>query len=204
MKGCILVPYRDRAEHLMQFIPHIRAYAPELDIYVIEQMDDLGFNRAKLLNIGFLETKGYDYHVSHDIDMLPIEADYSFCELPTHLAGKASQFGGKLPYNEYFGGVTLIPSEYFELINGFPNNLIGWGCEDDILYRSFIQKGVVPERKMCSFKSLSHSRDLDDAAYKRNVDLLNAGRDFTDGLSSCNYTCDHIQKDGFTLITARI
>lgn len=204
MKGCILVPYRNRTEHLAQFIPHVRAYAPDLDIYVIEQLDDLGFNRAKLLNVGFLETRQYDYHVHHDVDLLAIDADYGYCDNPTHLAGRLEQFGYKLPFNEYFGGVTLIPSEYFELVNGYSNNFIKWGAEDNSLYDSFIAKGVVSHRKMCRFKSLPHSRDMDDAAYKRNVDLLNAGRDFTDGLSSCEYQCYHVQMDGYVLIKAKI
>lgn len=68
MKGCIIVPYRDRAEHLAKFIEHYKGVLP---IYVIEQADGKPFNRAKLLNVGFLEFgRYYDYAIYHDVDML--------------------------------------------------------------------------------------------------------------------------------------
>lgn len=209
MKGAILVPYRDRAEHLAQFIPRMRKYAPEMDIYVIEQMgEQQAFNRGKLLNVGVLELNNtrpdISYFCFHDVDMLPISADYSFVGQPTHLARQVSQFGYKLPYNEYFGGVTMIPNDFFHHVNGFPNNLWGWGAEDDLLYRSFINRGVQVNRKNCSFKSLDHVRDVDPNKYKHNLDILNAGRDFTDGLTSCEYTCYHTQMDGYTIIKAKI
>lgn len=42
----------------------------------------------------------------------------------------------RLPYKDIFGGVCAIPTEQFQLINGFSNTFWGWGAEDDdIAYR---------------------------------------------------------------------
>jgi hypothetical protein len=80
----IIVPYRDRAEHLSQFLPHMITYfqMDKLDkyinysIHIVEQFDDKKFNRGKINNCGFLITKDYaDYFCFHDVDYLPIWAD---------------------------------------------------------------------------------------------------------------------------------
>jgi hypothetical protein len=60
----------------------------ENEIIVVQQSDATQFNRGKLLNVGFVmaEALGCDYVVFHDVDMIPIEADYSYCDHPIHLA----------------------------------------------------------------------------------------------------------------------
>lgn len=40
----------------------------------------------------------------------------------------------RLPYNEFFGGVSGLTVKQFEKINGFPNAFWGWGGEDDDLW----------------------------------------------------------------------
>lgn len=40
----------------------------------------------------------------------------------------------RLPYNEFFGGVSGLTVEQFQKINGFPNAFWGWGGEDDDLW----------------------------------------------------------------------
>src|SRR6478752_4261735 len=125
MTGCIIVPYRDRAEHLAKFLPH---YMGVLPIIVVEQADDKPFNRGKLLNIGVLETE-YDYYVLHDVDMLAEDmAPYNqYPEYPTHLATACEQFAYTMPYPEYFGGVVSISRTAMRIINGFSNNFWSWG-----------------------------------------------------------------------------
>jgi len=53
----VIVPYRDREKHLKKFIPHITDFLNEhtipFEILVVEQADDLPFNRGRLLNVGF-------------------------------------------------------------------------------------------------------------------------------------------------------
>ncbi len=143
-KLAIIVPYRDREEHLARFVPHMEKFLSDKDIeykiFVIEQDNEKPFNRGWLLNVGFeiSQKQGYDYFCFHDIDMLPEDdsCDYSWVEKPTHLASRLSKFRYKLVYAEYIGGVTLFNKEHFTYINGFSNKYWGWGFEDDdLLYR---------------------------------------------------------------------
>ena len=69
-KLAVIVPYRNRAEHLKVFMPYMEKSLAEekvpFDIFIIEQHDDKPFNRAKLLNVGFSEAKEYDYFAFQD------------------------------------------------------------------------------------------------------------------------------------------
>jgi hypothetical protein len=134
----VIVPYRNREEHLTIFKQSIKEYLNKTNItfelIIVEQYDDKPFNRGKLLNIGFLEAEklGCSYVVFHDVDILPIKADYSFSNVPIHLATD------NIPFESYFGGVTIFPLKDFIEANGFPNEYWGWGFEDDELLRRTI------------------------------------------------------------------
>jgi beta-1,4-galactosyltransferase 4 len=195
----IIVPYRDREEHANIFIPYMNEYLTEKNIpfkiYIIEQEEGKPFNRGKLLNIGFLEAdKDIDYFVFHDIDMIPNDIDYSYCETATHLACAASQFYFVLPYQTYFGGVTLFPRNAFETINGFSNNYWGWGSEDDDLVSRCRFSGIIPHRKCVgSLQSLNHKKSMvEEDAIKNweNLKQMNQGqKDWkNEGLNSCEYS----------------
>ena len=81
-KLAIIVPYRDRSTHLNTFISYMKSYLKDYtyEIIVIEQADNQPFNRGKLLNIGakYAIDNGFDYLCFHDVDMIPINADYSY------------------------------------------------------------------------------------------------------------------------------
>ena len=150
-KLAIIVPYRDREEHLARFVPHMTEFLSDKNInykiFIIEQGDDRPFNRGWLLNVGYdiAVKQDFNYFCFHDVDMLPEDnsCDYSWVDKPTHLASKLSKFDYRLIYEEYIGGVTLINKEHFEWVNGFSNKYWGWGFEDDdLLYR--LRKGAVP------------------------------------------------------------
>ena len=132
----VIVPYRNRYEHLLKFKLHIQAKLYEakipFELIIVEQDNSQSFNRGKLLNIGFQEAEklNCDYVVFHDVDMLPRKVDYTYANHPVHLATK------DIPFKEYFGGITMFPVEDFRKINGFSNKYWGWGFEDDdLLYR---------------------------------------------------------------------
>jgi len=140
----VIVPYRDRYEHLVTFknsiIKHLTTKGVDFELIVIEQDNATAFNRGKLLNIGFLEAEKLkcDYVVFHDVDMIPIDADYSYSAVPLHLATKfiSSSKTKRIIFDEYFGGVTMFPTQLFRRINGYSNEYWGWGFEDnDLLYR---------------------------------------------------------------------
>jgi len=140
----IIVPYRDRYFDLVEFKSHITKHLSDSGInyylIIVEQDDEKSFNRGKLLNIGTIYAKklGCDYVVFHDLDMLPEEVDYSYSDIPLHLATNliGTEDFNRIVFDQYFGGVTLFPIKTFEEINGYSNNYWGWGYEDDdLLYR---------------------------------------------------------------------
>jgi len=200
MKLAVIVPYRDREAHLQKFLPHITKYLKhyKIGIFIIEQRNAKPFNRGLLLNIGFLiaERAGFDYCALHDVDMLPTNADYSYPEVPTHIATKASQFNYRMPVPDYFGGVTLFRMDHFRLINGFPNKYWGWGGEDDDLLARCQAKGINIARRVCWFRSLPHKRAVDPVLHQRNVvKLLKAqqGKFEGDGVTNCRYKIEEIR-----------
>ena len=145
MKLGVIVPYRKRPTHLRQFQESIKEYLKDYDyeLIVVEQADDLPFNRGKLLNIGFKTAirKQCDYVVFHDVDMLPRDVDYSYSEVPLHLATNFVNSAREL-FKTYFGGVTLFPIELFKRINGYSNEYWGWGFEDDDLLLRCTEQNV--------------------------------------------------------------
>lgn len=196
----IIVPYRDRSEHLAIFAPYVSAYLDasglEHNIYIIEQGGPWRpFNRGALLNAGFILASGMDtdrvqWFVFHDVDMLPITANYCYAENPTHLVTDASQFENGIPYEGYFGGVTLFNKQDFKAVNGYSNGFWGWGSEDDDILRRCVASGLKTERREGGiFRSLEHERNIDvDLATANYERLKNGTSKETDGLTTLNFT----------------
>ncbi|KAF7236490.1 Beta-1,4-galactosyltransferase 1 [Varanus komodoensis] len=142
-KVAIIIPFRKRDEHLKYWLyylhPILQRQQLDYGVYVINQDGEATFNRAKLLNVGFTEAlKEYDYDcfVFSDVDLIPMDDrnTYKCYSQPRHLSVSMDKFGFRLPYNQYFGGVSALSKEQFQKINGFPNNYWGWGGEDDDIY----------------------------------------------------------------------
>ncbi len=201
-KLAIIVPYRNREEHLEKFLPAMESCnfldGIDYEILIVEQEEGKPFNRGKILNVGAVHSKNSTYYCFHDVDMLPISADYSYVPIPTHLAAEAEQFGFKLPYNGYFGGVTLFDKPSFVKINGYSNDYWGWGAEDDDVMFRCIAKGIRPVRKIGRYSSLSHERIITQDLYNENLrkffdfknspnlELINQRID-SDGLNTLSY-----------------
>ena len=194
----IIVPYRDRYEQLLQFKKHINEYLSDKDIdyelIIVEQDDAQLFNRGKLLNVGFKYAKRLkcDYVVFHDIDMLPVDVDYSYSDIPVHMATDFIPADTRIVFDEYFGGVTMFTTDDFTRINGYSNEYWGWGAEDDdVLLRCSIM-GIGTFRKDCKYRSLSHERKIDSVPYWTNVNRL---RSF-----QSNPTSEAISRDGISTL----
>ena len=134
----IIIPYRDRANQLFEFKKEIGKHIDfDFEVIVVEQLGDQDFNRGKLLNIGFLKAEelGCDYVVFHDVDMIPVDVDYSYRAKPTHLISELDLPEGvsRTLFDEYFGSGKYVPSNIFKQINGYSNEYWGWGFEDDDL-----------------------------------------------------------------------
>ena len=202
----IVVPYRDRAQHLSQFIPHMVAYferdkldrAIDVTINIIEQTPGAPFSRGRLGNAGFLLTRGTsDYTCIHDVDYLPMWADYSWGDKPARLIWHG------LSLNEdrftFFGAVTLLDNSVFAKVNGFPNCYWGWGPEDRELGFRCRTQGYDIERRDGTYIPLKHphagfvsegvwteeARRTNELYKKRQPDL--AARAADDGVNSLKF-----------------
>lgn len=76
----IIIPYRDRVTHLSIFLKNIHPFLmkqqTDYGIFVIEQFGTDLFNRAALMNIGFLEARKlsqWDCFIFHDVDLIPLD-----------------------------------------------------------------------------------------------------------------------------------
>lgn len=197
----IVVPYKNRPNQLKTFREHIQNYLDiDYELIVIEQSDRTkrDFNRGKLLNIGFLKAEelGCDYVAFHDVDMLPINADYSYVTKPTHLITDLELPEGvsRTLFDEYFGGVTLFPSNIFRQVNGYTNKYYGWGFEDDDLFlrcrENFIElnKATIQQRGRVGRSAKFNGKD----SYIAIPNVINSSRDFSVVTS---FTIDETQTD---------
>ncbi|GFN80592.1 beta-1,4-galactosyltransferase 7 [Plakobranchus ocellatus] len=165
---CILVPYRDRFEELLEFAPHINTFLMKQNIahkiVVINQLDKFRFNRASLINVGFLESRhDCDYIAMHDVDLLPVNEDlrYDFPKAgPHHLA--APHLHPLYHYETFVGGILLLQSVHFEKLNGLSNKYWGWGREDDEFFVRMKKAGLKlsrPGNLSSGYRTFKHIHD---------------------------------------------
>lgn len=151
MSLAIIVPYRDREEHLKIFVPYMKMYLPGDEIIIVEQADEKHFNRAKLLNIGFLNHKS-DYYVFHDIDMLPIQVGYSERDGVTQIAFSDIQL------IDYLGAVTMYERNIFIKSEGYHNDYFH-RAEDNEMMFNLKSKKIPVLNRFGIFKQLQHERN---------------------------------------------
>ena len=135
-KLCVVIPYRDRESQIPLFVEGFDKFISKrhdnLDykVVLVNQCDAHEFNRASLLNVGFLENREeYDYFAFHDLDMIPQlresedddHADYSKPDSIRRLFS---------PTKYSMGGTILMTREAIEQTYGWPNVYWGWGGED--------------------------------------------------------------------------
>lgn len=146
----IVVPYRDRADHLAQFIPHMNKYLPHAKIVIVEQADDKEFNRGKLINVGFLEHPA-DFVCAHDVDMLPVNVNYYEGEgVQQKASSEIQQYG-------YLGGVTIFDKDTFWLMCGYHNDYFHRAEDNELAFH--LQRLRIPIfNRFGSFHQLPHPR----------------------------------------------
>ena len=194
----ILIPYRNRKEHLDYFIknswPLINENLDNCKLVIIEQEEGKLFNRGKLLNVGFQEyldkTK---YFITHDVDINPNKEaikiyyrDDNFDIIRIFNAHKMS-----------LGGICKISNIAIKNINGFPNHIWGWGIEDRALfYRAKIMNEKISplynDRKL--FKSLNHKSNAETYIDEKKIIT-----ELEDEIYNCNNKqrqLEHIQNSG--------
>ena len=164
----IIVPYRDRAEHLREISAHFKAFFGDLPytLYVVEQSIAGRFNRGLMLNAGFAHaakaSPPHTHYIFHDVDSLPERQLLNHYTWPPparqllHMASPA--FYRKYTFNAFLGAVVSASDGTFRSVNGFPNSAWGWGGEDDCLMNRCAARGVTIVRpSRGGYRLLDHS-----------------------------------------------
>ncbi|XP_067383206.1 beta-1,4-galactosyltransferase 5 isoform X2 [Channa argus] len=216
-KVAILVPFRNRHEHLpillRHLVPILQKQRLQFAFYVVEQGGTEAFNRAMLFNVGFKEAMkdlNWDCLIFHDVDHL-VENDrnyYGCTNMPRHFAVKLDKYSYMLPYNEFFGGVSGLTVEQFNKINGFPNAFWGWGGEDDDLWNrvQYANYSVSrPHGEQGRYMSIPHHHRGEVQFLGRYTLLRHSKkRQKVDGLNNLNYSPLLSRRPLYTNITVNL
>ncbi|XP_053734685.1 beta-1,4-galactosyltransferase 1 isoform X1 [Synchiropus splendidus] len=218
-KVAIIIPFRHREEHLKYWLyylhPILQRQQLDYGVYVIQQDGEEIFNRAKLLNVGYVESlKEYDYEcfVFSDVDLIPMDDrnTYTCFSQPRHLSVSMDKFGFRLPYKQYFGGVSSMSKEQYLKINGFPNNYWGWGGEDDDIYNRLSSKGMSisrPAGDVGKCRMIRHSRDKKNDPNPQRFNRIAHTRETMgkDGINSLQYRLVKKEKlELYTMVTVDV
>lgn len=171
----VIVPMRNREEHLQilldRYVTFANKYKNNLIIVVAEQDDKERYNLGKSRNVGFLEAKKFNpsHVIFSDVDIWP-KSDAAWKEMmfaPDKRICKHFYY-----YIASIGGLFSFLVDDFLKTNGFPNNFVGWGGEDDI----FAQR----TKNVCISRWLYHEGDF-RSKQKRSFDVEDdTPRDFNE------------------------
>ena len=164
----VVIPYRDRTQHLQELLPTLSGvlHAQRIHhrILVVEQEPGRLFNRGKLINVGMQHAGARsDYFCIHDVDALPMVADYRCPSQPLRLVTRIHTADGRtqrMPH--YFSGVISVRKEQAFASGGFSNEYWGWGKEDDDFFFRLLLADYV-----CYFDSLGEFRDLPNPRHQQ-------------------------------------
>lgn len=203
----IIVPIRNRTEHLNVFLRYMHPFLQRQQlnyvIIVVEQSERWPFNRGMLMNIGFREAQllhgKYQCVILHDVDMLP-EHDGNPYTCPTDGQPRQMAFSinhwndyNSIPWS-FFGAVSAISANDFQLINGYSNAFWGWGGEDDQLFQRTRSQNLTLVRafdgnvsQVVHYKTMSHPKATPNPD---RMSLINEGwtKFKMDGLIDLRYT----------------
>jgi hypothetical protein len=143
----LLVPYRDREEHLKEFVSALGSLH---DIVIIEQCDENPFNRGKLINVGYLEMKP-DEFAANDIDIIPQHH-------PPPLPGCVVQVVfSMIQTKDYLGGCTVYDGDTFKRAEGYHNDYFH-RAEDNEMMFNLKRMGIPVANCLYQFRELPHPR----------------------------------------------
>ncbi|XP_077470927.1 beta-1,4-galactosyltransferase 2 [Stigmatopora argus] len=207
-KVAIIIPFRHRENHLKYWLhylhPILRRQRIDYGIYIINQLGEDTFNRAKLLNVGYAEAlKDGDYNcfIFSDVDLIPMDDRnlYHCYDQPRHFAIAMDKFGFRLPYAGYFGGVSGLSKKQFLKINGFPNEYWGWGGEDDDIYNRITLNGMKvsrPDVRIGRYRMIKHERDKHNEPNPQRFNKIQNTKNTMrkDGISSLTYRVVQVKR----------
>jgi hypothetical protein len=197
-KILIIIPYRNREDHLKIFINEgfsvIKQCIANVKLLIVEQANDKPFNRGKILNVGLKENiDKYDSFILHDVDLIPsidtINNIYTGEEFDVLRIFAA--------HNLSCGGICKIKSNVIKNINGFPNYIWGWGIEDRALYYrcKILNFNISPLFNLkCDLKKLPHKSN--GHKYTGEKEKISNDEDHVFRFASTHEKNEHIQKSG--------
>ena len=150
----ILIPYRNREYHLQNVTAHLSNYftkhfnSPDgrnkpFHLWIVEQANNQTFNKGWLGNIGLTELMKHDPNITciiwHDVDLIPDDTEgivpYDTCTVPIQLGSELEHFAYFIPSVHFnAGGIISLNVQHWKQVNGFSNQYVGWGGEDDDLF----------------------------------------------------------------------
>jgi hypothetical protein len=158
----VVIPLRNREAHLRELVPKLRetltAQRLQFRILVVEQDEGRLFNKGKLQNVGMqYAATETDYYCLHDVDMIPLEANYLAPSQPLRLVNELETTwrGSSVFAPHYFAGAITIRKDQVFAANGFSNEYWGWGKEDDDFHFRVLRAGFV-----CYFDTCGRYHDL--------------------------------------------
>lgn len=178
LKYSIIIPYRDRLEHLEILLPVLnnKFKDEKYEIIVSEQDDNNGFSISNTVNMASKFAKG-DVLIIHNVDYVPMQEVEYYKDGGVFLPVKKVLFlnednsnlretsdipGGYRYFNygvgdDFFGGVICILKTHFETINGYNPYYVGWGKEDEDLRLRISEHNIPINRGEGIFFALYHS-----------------------------------------------
>jgi hypothetical protein len=202
----ILVSYRARGiqqfrrEQIIKSTENFKTYFEkhniEYKIIISEQNNDNKFNRGLLLNAAFLEGEKL-FNVPRKY--IHMNADYFFNlsrEFPQELLDFKEGFVDMFRHpHPILGSACAFDAESYKTINGFPNDLEGWGGDDWAIYNRIMSTGInlmTPEGLFNSNfileEVLYFGNDISNN--NRNIELARRDDISSNGLNSIKYTVD--------------
>jgi len=187
----IIIPYRDRRNHLQILLPVLleKFADKEFEIIIAEQNDNDKFRLSSLYNIGVQHSEG-DVLIFHDVDYVPSDnVEYSLIDgQPTYPVKQVVFLDDnnqekneqdippgyrnfKYDVGQHWGGVFMLSKEHFDSINGFNPLYIGWGKEEEETRLRLINKGYNLNRQPKGlFYALNHE---DNCPPNDDIDFIN-------------------------------
>jgi hypothetical protein len=200
----ILVSYRARGvqefrrKQLMEALNNFRRFFEdrnvEYKIVVIEQNNDNKFNRGLLLNAAFLESEKLFTFPKKYIHM---NADYTFNlsnDFPEdffNVNGFLDLYRSQWPV---LGAACVFDPDSYKEINGFPNDLQGWGGDDWAIYNRIMTRKInLFTNKLFNsgFIIDHHVHFMNDITNNdKNIELANRNDIENNGLTTLEYKVD--------------
>jgi len=169
----IIIPYRNRKTHIEYFIknsvPILQKELPNSKLVIIEQdWNNNLFNRGCLLNIGVKEYQDNSkYIITHDVDINPLYKSVVELYKPDTDNNNIRGIYNLSSNCDTLGGIIKMKTDTFIKINGFPNDIWGWGAED-----------IALKHRADYFNIKITKTFIEDENFKKNYEQMNKNENF--------------------------